>query len=280
MGKMAHSWKRSLLRSFIIGIVITTIVLTAIFGTYYALFIRQNSMVSPEQISISAYSLTDEQITFRLELLDGYCGGTIKTYTDENRNLYISVLRTVIKKELSDGETEIMNYGFNHEKNHQPATTLCGGKGGFPMTCTEEYKEHIEYTFHAFCKIVIRNASYTALRTWSRKHKREISLDYITDEKHYPLGTTDEYFKAPEPDEEYIVHLCGDTVILSNGLLVQALSRLPAQKQEMLYLSFFKRMPQHEIGRRYGRSRSAVGYHIRKAIQQLYEEMEGLAHEE
>ena len=24
------------------------------------------------------------------------------------------------------------------------------------MTCTEEYKEHIEYTFHAFCKIVIR----------------------------------------------------------------------------------------------------------------------------
>lgn len=98
--------------------------------------------------------------------------------------------------------------------------------------------------------------------------------------RHYPLGTTDEYFKAPEPDEEYIVHLCGDTVILSNGLLVQALSRLPAQKQEMLYLSFFKRMPQHEIGRRYGRSRSAVGYHIRKAIQQLYEEMEGLAHEE
>ena len=138
----------------------------------------------------------------------------------------------------------------------------------------------IEYTFHAFCKIVIRNASYTALRTWSRKHKREISLDYITDEKHYPLGTTDEYFKAPEPDEEYIVHLCGDTVILSNGLLVQALSRLPAQKQEMLYLSFFKRMPQHEIGRRYGRSRSAAGYHIRKTIQQLYEEMEGLAHEE
>ena len=95
-----------------------------------------------------------------------------------------------------------------------------------------------------------------------------------------PLYARAQEQKAPEPDEEYIVHLCGDTVILSNGLLVQALSRLPAQKQEMLYLSFFKRMPQHEIGRRYGRSRSAAGYHIRKAIQQLYEEMEGLAHEE
>ena len=100
------------------------------------LFIRQNSMVSPEQISISAYSLTDEQITFRLELLDGYCGGTIKTYTDENRNLYISVLRTVIKEELSDGETEIMNYGFNHEKKDYIAVYY-----GTPNNCELIWKK-------------------------------------------------------------------------------------------------------------------------------------------
>ena len=31
-------------------------------------------------------------------------------------------------------------------------------KGGISMTCTEESKEHIEYTFHAFCKVVIRSA--------------------------------------------------------------------------------------------------------------------------
>ena len=47
------------------------------------------------------------------------------------------------------------------------------------MTCTEEYKEHIEYTFHAFCKVVIRNAKYNALRTWRRKYQREISLEYL-----------------------------------------------------------------------------------------------------
>lgn len=96
----------------------------------------------------------------------------------------------------------------------------------------------------------------------------------------YPLGTTDEYFRVPEPDEQYTLILCGDAILFNIGLLVEALSRLPAQERKILYLSFFKRMPQHEIGRRYGRSRSAVGYHIRKAIQQLYEEMEALAHEE
>lgn len=47
------------------------------------------------------------------------------------------------------------------------------------MTCTEEYKEHIEYTFQAFCKVVIRNAAITAARTRSRKYKREISLEYL-----------------------------------------------------------------------------------------------------
>ena len=139
------------------------------------------------------------------------------------------------------------------------------------MTCTEEYKEHIEYTFQAFCKVVIRNAAITVARTRSRKYKREISLEYLTDEKHYPLGTAEKDFRAPEPDEEYIIQLCGDTVILNNGLLVKALSRLPA---------YFRRIPQREIGRRYGRSRSAAGYHIRKAVRQLHEEMEGMTHEE
>ena len=143
------------------------------------------------------------------------------------------------------------------------------------MTCTEEYKEHIEYTFHAFCKVVIRNAKYNALRTWRRKYQREISLEYLTEEKFYPFSTTDDYFSG-----EYPVTVCGDTVILYDRLLAAALSRLPLRKREMVYLSFFKRIPQHEIGRRYGCSRSSAGYHIRKSIGRLYEEMEGMKYEE
>ena len=68
------------------------------------------------------------------------------------------------------------------------------------MPCTEAYKEHIMYTFHGFCKIVIRNAAITAWRDQHRRHKREISLEYLTEEKFYPLGTTDEYFEIPHYD--------------------------------------------------------------------------------
>ena len=142
----------------------------------------------------------------------------------------------------------------------------------------------IQRTHHVhvqwLCKTVIHYAAINAWRDRSRRRQKEISLEYLTEEKHHPLGTNDKCFQAPEPDEEYILNLCGDTVILNNGLLVQALSRLPVEEQEMLYLSFYRRLSQEKIGKRYGRSRSATGYHIRKSIRRLYEEMEGMTHEE
>ena len=33
----------------------------------------------------------------------------------------------------------------------------------------EKYKEHIEYTFHAFCRVVIRNAAISAAKiSWKK----------------------------------------------------------------------------------------------------------------
>ena len=44
------------------------------------------------------------------------------------------------------------------------------------MIYSEEYMEHIEYTFAAFCKVVLYNAAMTAYRDFGRKQKREVSL--------------------------------------------------------------------------------------------------------
>ncbi len=63
------------------------------------------------------------------------------------------------------------------------------------MACTEAYKEHIMYTFNGFCKIVIR---YAAINAWCDRDRRqkEISFEYLTEEKFYPLSTSDKYFKS------------------------------------------------------------------------------------
>ncbi len=146
------------------------------------------------------------------------------------------------------------------------------------MPCTEAYREHIMYTFNGYCKTVIRFAAINAWRDRSRRRQKEISFEYLTEEKFYPLGTTDEYFEAPY--EEHPVTICGQTVILTNGELAEALFSLPEKKREIIYLYFFGRYTQQEIGELYGRCRSTAWHHIHSALQMLHEEMEVIFREE
>lgn len=143
----------------------------------------------------------------------------------------------------------------------------------------EVYKEHIQYTHNAYCKVVIRHAYYDAYRLIMARWKKEISFDYLTDEKFYPFGTTDIYFAEPEQTEESFFTSCGQTVLLHDPVLAAALLRLPPFKQEMIYLYYFCALTQKEIAESFGRKRSNTGQHIRNALRQLYEEMEVLGYE-
>ena len=47
----------------------------------------------------------------------------------------------------------------------------------------------LHHTHNAYCKIVIRHASFDAARMLSARWKREIFLEYLTEEKFVPLYT-------------------------------------------------------------------------------------------
>ena len=51
------------------------------------------------------------------------------------------------------------------------------------MTEDEAYKVHIQYTFNAFCKVVIRHAAIDIILKLRRRWEREVSLDYLMNEK-------------------------------------------------------------------------------------------------
>lgn len=93
------------------------------------------------------------------------------------------------------------------------------------MTSSEAYKEHIEYTFNAFCRIVILYAAINAWRERSRRRQREISFEYLTEEKYHPLSVLDGLFINPY--EEYPVTIYGQTIMLTSGELAESLSSLP-----------------------------------------------------
>ena len=63
------------------------------------------------------------------------------------------------------------------------------------MKYSEQFMEHIEYTFAAFCKVVLRNAAISAYRDFGRKQKHEVSLDYLMSETSFEPFATDNYFE-------------------------------------------------------------------------------------
>ena len=63
------------------------------------------------------------------------------------------------------------------------------------MTDFEAYQEYIQRKHNAFCKAVIRYTTIGKIIRLRQKWEREISLDYLTNEKFIQ-------FAEPEPDEE------------------------------------------------------------------------------
>ena len=147
------------------------------------------------------------------------------------------------------------------------------------MTEHEKYQEHIRHTHDAFCKIVIRHAAIDAARSIRSRRRREISLEYLIDEKHYPFSTADEYFAEPTVGDCHAFSACGQTVLLESPHLAAALSSLSELEQEILFLYFFECMTHREIGKRHGRTRSAIGRRIQVILRRLRAELEGLHHE-
>ncbi len=134
------------------------------------------------------------------------------------------------------------------------------------MTDQIAYQEYIQRRYNAFCKTVIRCAAMDKILKLKRQWERQVSLDYLMNEKFVQ-------FAAPEPDEEYPFTVCGQTVLLCNAALAAALCFAGADAGRNPALLFL-RQPQRVIGAHIGRSRSTAGRHIQLALQRLREEME------
>ena len=143
------------------------------------------------------------------------------------------------------------------------------------MRYSEQFKEHIEYTFNAFCKTVLRNAAINAYRDMKREQKREVSLNYLMSETSFEPFTMDIYFEQYDKPTVFIVQ--SHEIIIVNERLAIALSRLPEQRRVVLLMYFFLGYTDTKIGNEYG---STANYWKLAALKQLKKEWEKTKHEE
>lgn len=146
------------------------------------------------------------------------------------------------------------------------------------MIYSEEYKERIEYTFAAFCRVVLYNAAMTAYRDFGRKQKQEVSLEYLISETPLEPFRTDTYFEQYDQPTVFVAK--GQKIVITSKRLADALSKLTEQRRNVLFLYFFFGYTDAQIGKKYGRSRSTANYWKLAALKQLRKEMERLEHEE
>lgn len=127
------------------------------------------------------------------------------------------------------------------------------------------YKEHIEYSFNAFCKTLLYYEAINTYREISKKREREVSLDYL-----YEVGC------EPSAAEQYLTtfNIRGEAVTIENEQLATALLNLTEQQQEKLFLYFFFGYRDAEIGKLCGCCRTTANYRKNTALQQLRKEME------
>ena len=146
------------------------------------------------------------------------------------------------------------------------------------MMNSEQYREHIEHTFNAFCKIVLYHAALGVYKKLRKKQQFEVSLDYLREFDFEPVTTTDEYFVKYDVPTAFNVR--GKTVIVESEQLAAALFRLPEKRQEVLLLRYYLGYSDEEIGKMCGISLSAVFRRRKKALHFMRNEMEAFENEE
>ena len=157
-------------------------------------------------------------------------------------------------------------------------TPTWGRKGVRKMMNTEQYREHIERTFNAFCKIVLYHAALNAYKKIRKKQQFEVSLDYLREFDFEPVTTTDEYFVKYDMPTAFTVR--GETVIVESEQLAAALLRLPEKRREVLFLRYYLGYSDTEIGRLFGVCRSTIFHRRKIALLLLRKEMDALENEE
>lgn len=140
------------------------------------------------------------------------------------------------------------------------------------MTEIEAYQEYIRCKHNAFYETIIRYTAIGKIVRLRQEWEREISPDYLTNEKFVQ-------FAEPEPDGKHSFIVRGQAVLLCNVTLAAALSALPGQAREKIFHYYFLHQPQCMIGAYSGQVRSIAGRHIQLALQRLREEMEMSRHE-
>ena len=128
--------------------------------------------------------------------------------------------------------------------------------------------------FDSYITKILKYAARDYFRMLRRRGEREVSLSGLTGAELSELGVMDHYFS-----DKHAFDVLEWKIGVSDYELGEALNALPADKREIILLSYFLDMSDREIAERLNLARSTVNYRRTSALTELKKILEGLADE-
>ena len=131
------------------------------------------------------------------------------------------------------------------------------------------HEERIRHNFDSLCKIVLKRKAIDIQREAKRRSEREVTFSDMSARELAKLSVTDEYFA-----DEYVFSVLGENVGVSDAGLAEALNALPADRREIVMMSYFFDMADNEIADKLNMARRTVAYRRKSSLRELKKLME------
>lgn len=129
---------------------------------------------------------------------------------------------------------------------------------------TPKQQERIRHRFDAYCKKVLKHTVIDLQRQLKRLNEREITFSALPDAEMAKLSVTDKYFA-----NEYVFSLLDTSVGVNDYELGAALSALPADRRDIVLMSYFFDMTDAEIAARLNMNQRTVAYRRTSSLRLL-----------
>ena len=98
------------------------------------------------------------------------------------------------------------------------------------------HEEHIQHSFDAFCKKVLRNEARDYQDALARKRNREVYFSELPIEVLEQFAVRDTYFTDSRTFE-----VIGHSVCIDDETLAEAISALPVERRDIILLNMVRR---------------------------------------
>ena len=127
-----------------------------------------------------------------------------------------------------------------------------------------QHEEHKRHSFDSYCKKILKYTARSYFAKIKKRSERETLFADMAAKDLAALSVKDEYFV-----DEYSFSVLGGKIGVTDADLAEALNTLPADKRDIVLMSFFFDMTDREIAEHLNMARRTVAYQRTSTLREL-----------